>query len=96
MVGGGAAAERVLVGARWGAVLGERVVEEERAGVAVEDEITDERAVLLDGGTTGERAVEDRVAVCVITVVVIKFRLGFCSASTGERGGAVTADNGRV
>lgn len=80
MLGVGAAAERVVGGAageRRGVVLGARVVEDERAGAAVEDGTSDIRAVLEDG-TTAERAVlGDRVAVCVITVVVIKFRWRF-------------------
>lgn len=91
----------MVEGARWGVVLGGRAVEWGRA-VAVEDDTTDDRAV-VEGGETAvglERVVlDDRVAVCVITVVVvvgIKFRCKFLSGSTGERADGGTADNGRV
>jgi hypothetical protein len=67
---------RVLGGARWGVVLGGRAVEGERVGA---DDTIDKRAVLEDGATAVAegRALDDRVAVFVITVVVvagIKFR----------------------
>lgn len=101
MLGGGAAAERVVgvaVGRVVVAAVGRVVVAAverrgvvlgERAGTAVED-TTDKRAVLEDGTCAFgvERIVlGERVAVCVITGVVIKFRCRFCSPR---------AENGRV